>query len=883
MTMPHLIGQTVLQYKIVEKLGEGGMGVVYKAEDTKLRRTVALKFLPHDIESHESERARFLQEAQAAALLNHPNICTIHDILEYEGEQFIVMEFVDGKTLRQMVPIQKMQTAIEYAIQIGEALQEAHSNGIVHRDIKTDNIMINSKNQIKVMDFGLAKLRGSLKLTKSRSTVGTLAYMAPEQIQGGEVDARSDIFSFGVVLYEMLTGQLPFKGEHEAGIMYAILNQEPEPLERHVPDTPSELHHILNRALEKEPGERYQSMQELLIDLRRLRKQTSRIVQVAPVALTTALTQPEPKKWDQVDALSSAVNAKRKRVILSLGLLLLVVVSIVTIFVLFKTTHTGVALTRRQLTFVGNVTFAEISPDGKSFAYADDKNRVYIKDIAGGAPLKVFSGTMLAALRWSPDGTTLAVTGTADGFRGVYFIPRFGGAIRRYATWDRQMSWSPDGSTIALTDLSEDSLSFLNVSTGHIGKKIAVKEKLHWIQGVDWSPSGNLIAVLTFDSLLSQRRILTIPGNGGHQYVAVEDSLGVASVVRWSAGGDAIYFVNGEPPNQEITKIEVDRETGKPRGSARVIQVGLPVDNFSVSMGNKRLLGIWNQGGSNLWTAEWTAIGKERILDGRQVTDGTSQVSNAKISSDGNQIAFVKKGPSGTDIHILPFGGGEPRQITFGDRVLGIAWSPNGREISYVSSRTGIPKVYLISAGGGEPKMFEKSQPGPDQGIAWAPGSFILYQLPGNQNFKILNPATEEERPLVTNDSVGWMFSPCWSPDGKSVAVSWSRDSGSGIWLISSEKFDQRQVFQRTPYFPLCWSPDGKRVLLYMPTTPLGNHLPGVLTITTATGIVDTLFNLKTTAADVDDINPSARKIIWTIDESHSDVWLFENFDPDVE
>ncbi len=262
----------------MEKLGEGGMGVVYKAEDTKLKRTVALKFLPRGLEAQEPERARFLQEAQAAAALNHPHICTIHDILSEGDQQFIVMEFVDGKTLRQLVPIQKMQTAIDCAIQIGDALQEAHSKGIVHRDIKTDNIMVNAKNQIKVMDFGLAKLKGSLKLTKTSSTVGTLAYMAPEQIQGGEVDARSDIFSFGVVLYEMLTGHLPFRGEHEAAIVYSIVNEDPMPIQNHLPDISSELLHVLNRALEKEPEERYQSVHDMVIDLRRLKKETTRVV-----------------------------------------------------------------------------------------------------------------------------------------------------------------------------------------------------------------------------------------------------------------------------------------------------------------------------------------------------------------------------------------------------------------------------------------------------------------------------------------------------------------------------------------------------------------------------------------------------------------------------
>jgi len=273
-----MIGQTISHFRILEKLGEGGMGVVYKAEDTKLKRTVALKFLPRGLEAQEPERARFLQEAQAASALSHPNVCVIHEISEHEGQQFIVMEYVDGKTLRQIVPVQKTQTAIDYAIQIGEALQEAHSKGIVHRDVKTDNIMVNMKNQVKVMDFGLAKLKGSLKLTKTSSTVGTLAYMAPEQIQGGGVDARSDIFSFGVVLYEMLTGHLPFRGEHEAAMVYSIVNEEPLPIQKYLPEISSELVHALNRALEKEPEERYQSVHDMVIDLRRLKKETTRVV-----------------------------------------------------------------------------------------------------------------------------------------------------------------------------------------------------------------------------------------------------------------------------------------------------------------------------------------------------------------------------------------------------------------------------------------------------------------------------------------------------------------------------------------------------------------------------------------------------------------------------
>ncbi len=236
-----MIGQTISHYKILDKLGEGGMGVVYKARDLKLNRLVALKFMPGQAQLNEEDRQRFLQEAQSAALLNHPNVCTIHDIRDEGDDRFIVMEFVDGQTLRSKVygaPGQRLDeaAALSIAAQVGDALAEAHRHGIVHRDIKADNIMVNARGHVKVMDFGLAKLKGSMKLTRDSSTLGTLAYMAPEQLRAEEVDARSDIFSYGVLLFEMLTGRMPFRGEHEAAMMYTIMNEAPEPVSKYAPD-----------------------------------------------------------------------------------------------------------------------------------------------------------------------------------------------------------------------------------------------------------------------------------------------------------------------------------------------------------------------------------------------------------------------------------------------------------------------------------------------------------------------------------------------------------------------------------------------------------------------------------------------------------------------
>ena len=289
-----MIGKTISHYRILEKLGEGGMGVVYKAQDLKLDRLVALKFLPAHITVDQAELNRFFQEARSAAVLNHPNICTVYGIHE-EGEQpFIEMEFIDGKTIRSLdLSSTRPETSIGYGIQIGEALQEAHSKGIVHRDIKADNIIVNSKNQVKVMDFGLAKMKGSMKLTRTSSTVGTLGYMAPEQIQGGEVDARSDIFAFGAVLFEMLTGRLPFRGEHEAAMMYSIINEDPEPLNKYRGDAPEELQRIISRALEKDPEDRYQSAADMVSELRRIQKKTGRITKTIPtVVMPQAATIP---------------------------------------------------------------------------------------------------------------------------------------------------------------------------------------------------------------------------------------------------------------------------------------------------------------------------------------------------------------------------------------------------------------------------------------------------------------------------------------------------------------------------------------------------------------------------------------------------------------
>jgi serine/threonine protein kinase/tetratricopeptide (TPR) repeat protein len=269
-----MIGKILSHYKILEKIGEGGMGVVYRAEDTKLKRTVALKFITPQAMAIPEERKRFVREAQAAASLDHPNICTLYEIEEAEGQTFIAMAHIRGQTLAEKIrtaPL-KQEEAIDIAMQVADGLEEAHQKGIIHRDIKSTNIMVNEKGQAKIMDFGLAKLIEGSKLTQTATIMGTVSYMSPEQAFGEPTDHRTDIWSLGVVLYEMLTGQLPFKGEYQQVILHSILSKSPQPITSLRSGIPLQLEAIVNRCLEKDPSERYQTVADLKADLKRLKR-----------------------------------------------------------------------------------------------------------------------------------------------------------------------------------------------------------------------------------------------------------------------------------------------------------------------------------------------------------------------------------------------------------------------------------------------------------------------------------------------------------------------------------------------------------------------------------------------------------------------------------
>ena len=386
-----MIGQTISHYKILEKLGGGGMGVVYKAEDTKLHRTVALKFLPSSFSFEEEAKQRFALEAQAASALQHNNICTIHEIAETEdGQSFIVMDYYDGKTLKDKIKKGPMDfdEFFKISIQIAEGISKAHQNGIIHRDIKPANIFITKDGTVKILDFGLAKLSGQTMMTKMDSTLGTVAYMSPEQARGEEVDHRTDIWSFGMVMYEMLTGQLPFNREYEQAIIYSIVNDEIKTISSIRPEINSELDTLVMDCLVKDQNERCQSTAEIRRRLRFIAG-TPKLAQTKTIVQKTISS---PKEIENKTKESS--HKKWKWFAVSLIGLIIIMAALWITQQIFKPEEIDLS----KYKFTPIATDAEFegdaawSPDGKSIAYVKTVNgipQIFIRNIENPLPSQI--------------------------------------------------------------------------------------------------------------------------------------------------------------------------------------------------------------------------------------------------------------------------------------------------------------------------------------------------------------------------------------------------------------------------------------------------------------------------------------------------------------
>ncbi len=380
-----MIGKQILHYNIVEKLGEGGMGVVYKAQDTKLKRTVALKFLPQHTMASAEERVRFEHEAQAAAALDHPNICTVYEINEADKQAFIAMAYIEGQSLQDVeggAPM-PLQDALNFAIQIAEGLQAAHEKNIVHRDIKPANILITAKGKVRITDFGLAKLAGRTQLTKEGVSMGTMAYMSPEQTQGGEVDYRTDIWALGAVIYEMITGLQPFIGDYEQAVMYSVLNENPESPTALRTGVPMELERIVNKSLAKKPAERYQNLADMLVDLKGLHKSLQPDVSKIKASLGLGL-KPEPDE----KAETRQISKKSKTGLLISIPILLMLLALAAFSFLGKSN-----LDKPAINSIAVLPFADLSRDGDQEYFCDGMTEEIRTKLSRLGNLKVIART----------------------------------------------------------------------------------------------------------------------------------------------------------------------------------------------------------------------------------------------------------------------------------------------------------------------------------------------------------------------------------------------------------------------------------------------------------------------------------------------------------
>jgi Tol biopolymer transport system component/serine/threonine protein kinase len=803
-------GEIISHYRILERIGAGGMGVVYKAEDTRLERAVALKFLPDELAGDKAALDRFQREGRAASALNHSNICTLYDVGQANGHPFLAMELLEGRTLQEFIargPL-AIDSILDLGLQIADALDAAHSKGIVHRDIKPSNIFVTSRGSAKIMDFGLAKLSarpGSADLqTIARSPIGTVSYMSPEQARGETLDARTDLFSLGVVLYEMATGRQPFQGDTTALTFDAILNKSPGHASQLRPGLPPELERIIEKALEKDRDVRYQTAAELCTDFRRLRRNVIH----APVA--------ESGRW------------RSPRAVWIITTMVLILSAIVA----FSMWHRRGSAPQqvvfqeplRLTSLPGVETMPAFSPDGGRLAYVHSERdpvalhflgrqtaqaNIYVKLIGAGTELQVTNhpGADYHPA-WSVDGEYIAYYRDAAEASGYYRVSALGGAERRITNEQSPSSgiaWFPDASRLAVSQVSEAShsspLMVINVDTG---KKRQLTFPPTGTLGDAWpsfSHDGKMLAFTRIKySGVFDLCLMPVTEQWAARCLPVDASLPAG--LAWTAAGDALIgssilnmsprlwrydiksarlspLTSGEEP-REYPAVSKQGDLAYVISSRRVSIWQLDVTGSHASIANARVIADSStvqadpafspdarkiaftsvRGGSlEIWVTALDTRVSTQLTHLRGVSAGSPS-----WSPDGNHIAFDSVQSTGSQIYVIAADGGAPRQITapLGENAVP-SWSQDGRYIYFSSNRGGDFQIWRCNADTGESGSYPATQVtrnGGFRAVESIDGNYLYYAKgrgkPGLWRLGLRTNSATEESVVESLEEWGW-------------------------------------------------------------------------------------------------------------------------------